>query len=145
MKIKVEVVRETKKAKLVKTEDGRQGWMMNRSVNAELMVNEETFIKAAAEFAGRESAKEAAMEFRNEYHSIGEIARESDKVVAVEARIDEECTDQSITRLIWLPKSQIKDGQVQGWLLQTKVEDLLNQVRMSNGGCYTVYLCGKTF
>jgi len=63
----------------------------------------------------------------------------------VNATIFEECTDQCITRLVWFPKSQIKNDQAPGWLFLAKVNDLLEQVRMPAGGAYTVTISGMDF
>jgi hypothetical protein len=144
MRTTVEIVRETKKAKLVKC-GGKQAWLPNRWIRKDLTVKTETFENSAVEFARTETARNEVSEFKNGMHDVGSVERETTKAVAVKATIYEECTDQQITRLVWFPKSQIKNDQAPGWLFLAKVNDLLEQVSMPAGGAYTVTISGMDF
>lgn len=144
MRTTIEIIRETKKAKLVKCGD-KQGWMPTRWVRDDLTVKTETFEKSAIEFARTETARNEAREFKNGMHDLLTIERENDKAVAINVSIYEECTDQQINRLVWFPKSQIKNNQAPGWLFIAKVNDLMERVRMPSGGAYTVSIAGMDF
>jgi hypothetical protein len=144
MRTTIEIIRDTEKAKLVKCGD-KQAWLPHRWVRDDLTVKTETFEKSAIEFARTETARNEAQEFKNGMHDLLTIERENDKAVAINASIYEECTDQQITRLVWFPKSQVKNNQAPGWLFLAKANDLRERVRMPAGGAYTVSLAGMDF
>jgi hypothetical protein len=144
MRTTVEIVRETKKAKLVRNGE-QQAWLPNRWIRDDLTVKSETFNKSAAEFLQTETSRKEIRDFKNSHHSVGSIIRETEKAVAVRATIYEECSDQEVTRLAWFPKSQIKNAQAPGWLFLAKAKDLLELVRMPVGGTYTVTISGMDF
>lgn len=128
----VTVVRSTAKAHLVQAADGRQGWVQNRSLKADSSVTAVTFDKAAAEFIGRMQEKAAATEFAQAFHAVV-VVRETEKAVAIEAEIELTSVERDISRLVWLPKSQLcKDGDVvsaPGWILSAKRAELLSTMR----------------
>ena len=148
MRTTVEIVRETKKAKLVRNGE-QQAWLPNRWIRDDLTVKSETFEKSASEFSqtaiARSKARTLLRDFKNGMHDVGSIIRETEKAIAVRATIYEECSDQEVTRLAWFPKSQIKNAQAPGWLFLAKAKDLLELARMPIGGTYTVTISGMDF
>ena len=60
--------------------------------------------------------------------------KETEKAVQVKAVIDLYDVEKSITRLVWLPKSQIRDGRPTAWILARKREDLAIEAPLNAGG-----------
>ena len=130
--VSITVVRSTAKAQFVQTADGRQGWVQNRSVKDDGTVTATTFDKAAAEFISRLDAKVSANKFAQAFHSIA-VVRETEKAVAIEVSVELTHTERDISRLVWLPKSQLcKEVDVvsaPGWILLAKREELFADLR----------------
>lgn len=134
-KVKVEIVKSTEKAHLVKSEDGRECWIQKRWLSADSMVNETTFNRGAvsieeraAEAERRKAATEAARNFKNDLHPVA-VARESEKAIACEAEWSVAANDDfGGKRLVWFPKSQVKDNCVPGWLILAKARELAEAV-----------------
>ena len=59
------------------------------------------------------------------------IAWESEKAVAVDAHLVCVHTDQAVRQRVFLPKSQITDGQIPQWLFDAKVEELLEKMGLA--------------
>jgi len=81
-------------------------------------------------------------EFRNSFHEIRVINRETEKAVAVTATV-EDLNSRRPRRevLVWLPKSQLRDGMVPGWLIENKASEILRNANGQNA----VFLCGYEF
>ena len=60
-----------------------------------------------------------------------DIAWESEKAVAVDAHLVCVHTDQAVRQRIFLPKSQVTDGQIPQWLFNAKVEELLEKMGLA--------------
>ena len=130
-RLQVSVVRSTKKAVLVRTIDGRESWMQNRWVKNEgeqLTVNQETFNRNFLELANKTKVKEEERAFKDGFHDLPLIERETEKAVAVNATLTREATDEVISRMVWFPKSQLKNGQAPGWLINAKLKRLLSGI-----------------
>lgn len=136
---KVAVERETKKALLVVGGDGRKAWIQRRWLAADGTVAEETFEKAAASLAGRDQERADFAAWKNAFHPIGPVVRETEKAVAVEAVIACETTDQTARVLCWFPKSQLRDGQAPGWLILAKAEQARNERGFDRSPCVSVH------
>lgn len=120
---KVQIVKETPKAFLV-TDGARQGWIQRRWLRADSTVAEATFARAAQAFAGREAEQEAEREFRNSYHAV-RVVREAERAIAAEVVLSDCAHEQFVRRLVWFPKSQVRNGnQVPGWLIRAKLREL---------------------
>jgi hypothetical protein len=53
-----------------------------------------------------------------------EIERETDRAYGVTVEIECPNTNAFKTKLVWFPKSQIKDGKVPAWLLNAKIKEI---------------------
>jgi len=60
-----------------------------------------------------------------------DIAWESEKAVAVDAHLVCVHTDQAVRQRVFLPKSQVTDGQIPQWLFDAKVEELLEKMGLA--------------
>lgn len=133
-RVKVEIVRSTEKAHLVKDSAGRECWVQKRWLREDSTVSGETFNRGACrkqEIADAAKAeREEAAAFRNGLHALrieGESA--SGKAVSVKATWSVAANDDfGGSRFVWLPKSQIKDGCAPGWLLIAKAGELAADV-----------------
>lgn len=61
--------------------------------------------------------------------------KETEKAVQVRAVFDLYDVEKTITRMMWLPKSQIRDGRPTAWILERKREDLALEAPLHAGGC----------
>lgn len=126
--MQVTIVKSTVKAHLVQNAAGQQAWIQARWLKADGTVSDSTFIKGALKIQVKKDQDEALKAFKNEFHAI-QVARESEKAVAITVRIDLCDIERDITRLVWLPKSQLKDGAAPGWLLLAKRAELRDELR----------------
>jgi len=60
--------------------------------------------------------------------------KETEKAVQVKAIIDLYDVEKSITRTVWLPKSQIRNGRPTEWIIERKREDLALEAPLHAGG-----------
>lgn len=67
----------------------------------------------------------------NQLLKLCDIAWESDKAVAVDAHLACVHTDSAVRQRIFLPKSQVTDGQIPQWLFNAKVEELLEKMGLA--------------
>jgi hypothetical protein len=112
------IVAETRKALLLVDASGGQGWVQRRWAREDLTVSAKTWAKATSSFAIREAAKNATF-------LPVEIARETEKAIAVEATVTCPHTHQSKERLAWFPKSILgSDGSISRVWLARKEADL---------------------
>ena len=142
-RVAVEIVRSTARAHLVKSADGREAWIQARWLKNG-SVAAETFNRQAAEMASRARDLATRKEWKNAFHNIGAPVRETEKAVAIEARWHEPNTDQSGKRLVWFPKSQIKDGAVPGWLIEAKARELREAISRQYAA-FKIELAGREF
>ena len=130
---KVQIEHETKKAYLIVDSEGRKGWIQKRWLGVDGTVAEKTIAKAAENFQQRQAAEEEAKEWANSYHRIIKIERETEKALAIKVNFDAYNLERDFGRLIWIPKSLIKNMAVQGWFLAKKIreaaEELTEQIR----------------
>lgn len=123
-KMQVEIIKSTQKAHLVQNAEGRQAWIQARWLRADGTVSDETFNKGAAAIEQNKADEAAAKEFNNGLHEIVEIAKESEKAIAINAHWENFASDQSGYALVWFPKSQVKNNRLPGWLLKAKAKEL---------------------
>lgn len=64
-------------------------------------------------------------------------ARETDKALCFEATAVCEATDQERRVTVWLPKSQIKNGQASAWIIEQKAADI--RERFNYRGTLAIY------
>lgn len=136
-KINVNIIRETKKAKLVEDSEGRQAWVQNRSYS-EGLVNQQTFEKGV-EFLKARAAVEAERREYNGNLQMVEAAWESEKAIGVDYTAEfvaASSMHQTKRVRVFLPKSQLVhvDGkwQVKGWMLEAKKQEALDKIQPSN-------------
>ena len=123
-KIKVEIEKSTAKAHLIKDAEGRVGWIRKRWLSADSTVSVKTLEKAVVNYKERQDIRAEAKEWSTACHRIVEIAKETVKAVAVNAVFDAYNIERTIYRLLWIPKSLIKNGGVPGWFIAKKVNEL---------------------
>lgn len=70
------------------------------------------------------AAQKAVFRIRN-------IVRQSEKAVAVGVRLVCPFSDQAISRMVWLPKSMIKDGAIAAWFWDKKIKELKSSINYS--------------
>jgi SH3-like domain-containing protein len=144
-KTNVEIVKETAKAKLVQDSEGRQGWVMNKSYSDGL-VNSKTFEKSVEKMAGFKSLVEEKKEADKSFAPIIEIKKSTDKAVCLSAFWEEEITDQTGYRDIWIPKSLLNEHEaVPVWFLRKKATELREALTKQRGAYFTVHVCGVEF
>lgn len=132
-RIKIQIEHETKKAYLITDSKGRKGWIQKKWMAADGTVAEKTMAKASGTFMERKAAEDEAKEWANTYHRIIKIEKETEKAVAIKVNYDAYNLERNFSRLIWIPKSLIKDMAVQGWFLTKKIreaaDELADQIR----------------
>lgn len=124
----VEIVKESAKgALLVKAADGRTAWLLPKSVK-DGQVNLATFEKKAQAVAEKQTASAEVEAFKNSYHSVT-FCQETEKACKTHG-YGYRCLDMhddldvDFCEAVWIPKSQIVDGKVPGWLILAKARDL---------------------
>lgn len=142
-KISVDVIKETEKAYLVQDKGGRQGWIQKRWLS-DGFVKADTFNKAATEIEERKSAKQELKDFDNSYFELP-IERESEKAIGINVRWTEEITDQSGNRMMWFPKSQVRNGGVPGWMIRKKIVELRETITSQYGAWFEFSFAGFHF
>jgi hypothetical protein len=142
--MQVTIIKSTAKAHLVENAAGQQAWIQARWLKADGSVSDDTFNKSASALAKSKAEAEAEKEFKNSYHPLGEISKESEKAVAIQAHWENFASEQSGSALVWIPKSQIKDGAVPGWLLQAKARELKERLTRQFT-TFEIVIAGKFF
>lgn len=135
MKIAVEIVRETKKAKLVRDSAGREAWVQNRSFkNNE--VSEAVFSKGVEFLAGRVDAAAEAKAFDESLIPVT-VAWESDKAIGVDrtAEFIQASSMYHTKRVrLFFAKGQcvMIDGvwNVKGWQWNAKSAEALEKIQL---------------
>jgi len=127
-RVKVTIEKETAKAYLLNDFDGNKGWIQQRWLVADSTVNNTTWQKAISNYSERQSAWREAKQWSQDYHVINKIDRETEKAVAVKVAFDAYNLERTFRRLIWFPKSMVKDMAVQGWLIAAKVREAGEQL-----------------
>ncbi len=61
--------------------------------------------------------------------------RETEKAVELEMVLDFYDVEKTVSRKVWIPKSQIRDGKVTAWILAAKTEDVRSFAAVA-GGCF---------
>ena len=130
---KVTIEHETQKAYLILDSKGRKGWIQKRWLAADSTVTEKTMCKADGNLKRCQEAEDEAKEWANSFHKILKIERETEKALAIKVNFDAYNLERDFGRLIWIPKSLIRDMAVQGWFLAKKIreaaEELTEQIR----------------
>lgn len=144
-RIELKEIKQTRKAMLVQDASGRTAWIPKRWIREDMTVKVETFEKATGEYAAIQAVREEDKAFRDSYHDLGKIARETEKAIAIGVTIFEEHTDQSINRQAWFPKSLLRYGKAPGWFIEKKANELIDDNRMQNGGCYSLTIADREF
>lgn len=128
-RINVEIEKETKKAYLVKSSDGVCGWIQKRWLKEDFTVNAKTFAKAVETFGQIKKVRDEEKSFNEAYHAILNIDRETEKAVAIAAHFDLCDIERDCVKLVWIPKSLIKNNAVQGWFVNKKLDEIVSQNR----------------
>jgi len=126
-RLKVEIEKSTAKAHLIKDSEGRIGWIQKRWLAEDSTVSVKTFEKAVSNYKERAEIRSEAREWSNARHKIIEIAKETAKAIAVKASFDAYDVERTVHRLVWIPKSLIKNGAVPGWWMAKKIDELKHE------------------
>lgn len=133
MKTTVEKIEETKKAFLVQDKDGRKAWLPKQWVDEDMGVDTEKFNTSAHKFERIQRDREENKSYRDDYHEVGNRVKESEKAAAFRAIIRGSQSEEEIEKLVWFPKSQMRDGKVPGWLIEERKKELLNEIGIRLG------------
>lgn len=119
-RIEVSIVRSTKKAHLVQDADGVQFWIQARNLKDGSISERvhQTALQNKAEFVADRQAERAA---REAYFTV-QVDRETEKAVGTSLAFITK-TGGEVSRMIWFPKSMLRDGQAPGWMIASKVDD----------------------
>jgi len=129
---KVQIEKETKKAYLVTNNAGRKGWIQKRWLDEGSTVNSKTFEKAVENYNQRQADYEEGKKWADDFHKVLEIAKETEKAIAVNAHFDAYNIERDITRLVWIPKSLMKAGCVPGWFIAKKISEIEEEFYLQN-------------
>lgn len=131
--IEVTTVRVSPKgAHLVQDCQGRQAWLLPKSLK-DGRVNVKTFEanvhrKASTDQARAEHSA-AVKAFRDSLHTVA-VAWENEKCIGIDCWVEAtSCEDVRTRKRAFVPMSQVKDGQVAGWLLIAKAREAAQQVQ----------------
>lgn len=130
MKISVEIIKEIKKAKLVRDGEGREAWVQNRSFK-DGEVNETTFLKGVDWLARKTEEKVEAKAFDNGHSDISEFIEgttNSGKAEYLTLDLWEEATDQNVRKRVFLPISMKTDEGYPNWILVKKAEEIRQEL-----------------
>jgi len=126
---KVTIEKETKKAYLIKDAAGSLGWIQKRWLAADSTVSAKTFERAAADYTERQIAYKEGKIWNDSYHTIITIAKETEKAIAVNVTLDFCDAERNQNKLMWIPKSLVKENGVPGWFIMRKLQDILSEYR----------------
>jgi len=127
---KVQIEKETKKAYLVIDANGRKGWIQRRWLGADNTVAEKTLAKANDNYKANQAAYAEAKNHSESLHAITKIVRETERALAVEVILEFCDVEKMADKMIWIPKSLVKDNSVPGWFVIKKLNELLEEYRM---------------
>jgi len=127
---KIQIERQTKKAFLISDGNGRKGWIQKRWMDADGTVAEKTLARADENYRQHQAAYAEAKEHANSYHKIINQVRETEKAIAVKVVLEFCDVEKIYSKLIWIPKSLLKDNTVPGWFVNKKLNELLEEYRM---------------
>lgn len=128
---KVQIERQTQKAYLVSDNSGRRGWIQKRWLSADNTVAEKTLVKADENCRARQAAYSEAKVHSESLHAITKKVRETEKALAVEVILEFCDVEKIVDKMIWIPKSLVKDNSVPGWFVIKKLNELLEEYRMN--------------
>lgn len=126
-RINVKIIKETQKALLINS-NGRQGWIQRRWLGADCTVTKVTFEKAVANYEQRQADYKEAKEWTNSLHRIIAIARETEKALAIEVNFDAYNLERNFKKLLWVPKSIVKEKCIPGWFILKKIRQLADEL-----------------
>jgi len=142
MPVTISRVAKSGKAYLVTSNGTDEVWVQKRSYReTDTSVSAKVFAKAIWEKEEQAAAWQASKDRGNSYCYLGKVKRETEKAVLVDATLYQEETDQSITRGVWFPKSQMDEhGAGKYWLCERKAQELVEENGI--GGATTVSFGG---
>lgn len=126
-RIKVAIEHETRKALLISA-DGRKGWIQRRWLAEDGTISVKTFEKAASNMKEDEAAKADRRTWQNAYHAV-RIDKETERGAATEVSFHSGDDEQTIRRMVWFPKSLMRDGKLPGWKIEQAVDEMTDSVR----------------
>lgn len=80
------------------------------------------------EVKSKKKMAEESKIFRNGYHTLENLVRETEKAAAISISFETVHTEKIIRRLLWLPKSLLKDARAPGWFLLKKVDEIAEEI-----------------
>lgn len=136
--IKVEIVRETTKAKLVAFES-QQVWVQNRSFK-DGFVKKELFAKKVQETAQYNKDKEAYKEFMSAPIPMEKlvVVKETDKAVCIRINVDFCDIEKDKSLDLWFPKSWTLNRST----INRKAEEKINEIWGNKLGSWVLEYAG---
>lgn len=150
--VKVEILKETAKAKFVKSDCGKEFWVQNRSYKNG-QVSKKVFENSVVYAEKKATTFEENKKFNNEFHSLNFIEK-TEKAIKVNVVVAIDSIDREIKKFAWIPISLCKDvaestANVAGWFIRKKQQELVdNTIEFigNRGACvYVETFGGKVF
>jgi hypothetical protein len=131
--VAVEIIKETVKAKLVKTESGQQCWIQNRSFKDGL-VSEKVIKSSVERFEKFKEKKQEQIEYNNSLQQLDTVWQ-SEKAIAIDVKAEfaqaSSCWHVK-TKRIFFPKKLCKEidneWYAPGWLIASKFKEALDEM-----------------
>lgn len=80
--------------------------------------------KAWAWVKDKRNENKAVSDVKNKFFTLPTPVKETEKAFAFDVYMANSA--QSLVKTVWLPKSQITNGQAKGWILMAKIKELLS-------------------
>lgn len=116
-------------------------WIQRRWFDADsstitAAVAEAAVAEHAAWRAEQRADRDAEREFREGYHALPTPARETERALGFRVGVAV-ASSLATTRMIWIPRSVLRDGMAPGWILIAKVSEIIADV---DGGGVTPWV-----
>ena len=129
--VKVTVFNSTKKAILVRDEQGREGWVRIKKYMAG-QVPAKDFEKGVAFLKNLKKEREEQKKLQEKRQALSnsfvkgnfKIEKETEKAIAIVAKVHDHVKNRFDQHIIWLPKSQVTKNGIKGWILKNKLADI---------------------
>ena len=135
----VTIEAETRGSFLVVDDQGQRGWIQRRWMTPDGMVATgtvaaKTLKRAIESYRKRQELWREAQEWRNGFHRVTKIARETEKGIGVISRWEVCNIGKAIHKLLWFSKSQLQNGSLPGWLIAARIRETEEDEEMRRYG-----------